>query len=265
MFVKAIGILLIAYVLFLLFLVLFQRQIMYHPTKHILGQPPAPFQEILAETSDGLSLKAWYAAPEQNKPNVLFFHGNGATIEWRLPKVRAFLQQGYGVYLAEYRGYGGNKGSPTETGLKLDAQAHYKALNKLEKNIVTYGESLGTHLALYIATQHHVKGVVLENAYTSMHDLARKRYPAMPIPASFIHDKYDSLLIAPKLNSPVLQLHAAKDLTVPISFGKRLYSSIDATNVAPKKWVKINGVGHNNIYDAPETLQAVITFLESLD
>ncbi len=168
------------------------------------------------------------------------------------------FRKGYGVYLAEYRGYGGNPGKPSETGLKQDAQAHYNYLsNKVGSNIVTYGESLGTHLALDTAVKHKIKGVILENAYTTIPALAKKHYPIASFATRLVRDQYNSLSIAPLLKVPVLQLHAENDKIVPLAFGETLCTALPQ----PKTFFTAKNVGHNNIYEAADIETAVFSFL----
>jgi hypothetical protein len=101
---------------------------LYHPTTtHIrpaeAGLPEA--QEVVLETSDGEKVIAWHVPPRGNKPVVVYFHGNGEIVPWRVERHRATIANGTGLIALSYRGYGGSTGTPTEEGLHRDAEAAY--------------------------------------------------------------------------------------------------------------------------------------------
>ena len=131
---------------------------------------PPPSMRPSVETEDGLSLRSWYKAAIQNKPTIIYFQGNADNIRARGPLVRPYLDEGYGVLLLGYRGYGGNPGQSSEKGLYTDGRG---ALDFLKKQgvkpqcMVLYGESLGTGVAIQLASEQPVGGVVLQAAFTS--------------------------------------------------------------------------------------------------
>jgi fermentation-respiration switch protein FrsA (DUF1100 family) len=216
-------------------------------------------QEMTVHTSDGLSLNAWYRPAENDKPVILFFHGNTGDIGDRAFKAPYFTTHDYGVLLAEYRGYGGNEGTPSEKNLYKDAFAYIDWLNAQnipDKNIIIYGESLGSGVATYIATKRRVAALILEAPYTSIENIAKARYPYVPISVLLKH-KFNSLDRIHLIDTPLLIIHGANDMVVPFSHGQRLYEQAHH----PKQFKALQA-GHNDLYDYGAA-EAIIAFLGS--
>ena len=258
-------ILLVGYLAVVLGLFFFQRNLLYFPDKTPFK--PAEwginsFMPITAETEDGLFTTSWFSAPaDKTKPIVLFFQGNAGHPGYRNFKVRPWVEEGYGVLLVGYRGYAGNGGSPSEQGLYHDARA---ILNFLLKNgypnqrWVIYGESLGTGVAVEMASEFPVAGLILEAPYTSVPAIGGARYPFLPI-EWLSQDRFDSLSKIRRNRAPLLLIHGDRDVVIPIRFGKQLF---DAAN-EPKQAAFIAGAGHNDLYDA-RTQQMILRFIEGL-
>src|SRR5262245_20744318 len=125
-------VLVVAYLLVVALAFLLQRQLLYYPERFYVPLDKAKadprFQQLKIETEDGLSLIGWYAPAKANHPTIIFFHGNGDNLRTIAPIGTPFLNAGYGFLLAEYRGYSGMPGKPSETGLYTDARAYIKAL-----------------------------------------------------------------------------------------------------------------------------------------
>lgn len=244
-----------AYVLVVGLVFLGQRQLMYHPGG-IAGQPAdvglETAREVHVATADGLTLLSWFLAPAPDRPIVLYFHGNAGTIADRAYKARLFADRGFGVMLAEYRGYGGNPGRPTEAGLDADAQANLAWLADQgygPAKIVIYGESLGTGVAVQAA--HHlaqagtaVRGLVLEAPFTTMADAAGVHYPWLPT-GLLTRDRYASSAKIAAVQCPVLVIHGSADRVVPQDQGRQLF----ALAAAPKTAAWLPGAGHGDVYD----------------
>ncbi|KTC64749.1 Bem46 protein (plasmid) [Legionella adelaidensis] len=253
-------------VLFFLFVFVFiyfwQRHLIYFPAK---GPIPlqeftaSDMQEITLKTKDGLNLLAWYKPAVENKPTILYFHGNAGNIGYRMPLVRKFLEAGYGVLLLEYRGYGPNEGSPTELGLYADGRAAISFLHQhgIEgQKIVFFGESLGTGVAVQLANEYPVCALVLQSPYTSFTDLARYHYPWVWIKP---RDRYESLDKMAHIKAALLILHGKMDQIVPFSQGWQMYNKANE----PKKLAAFSYAGHNNLWQMPDFVPQVINFLTS--
>jgi uncharacterized protein len=235
------------------FMFFYQRHLLYFPASG--RQPPDPVRAgvpeiglVRVETADGLSLLAWFAPPRAaGAPVVLYFHGNGGTIGDRGHKAALLMKAGYGIFLAEYRGYGGNPGSPTEDGLYADAEAALAWLAGQgygPERIVLYGESLGTGVAVEMAVRHTVRGLILEAPFSSMADAAKTAYGWLPVDL-LLKDRYDNAAKIASVKVPLLILHGDADHVVPSALGQKLFAAAGGD----KEFVLIPGGGHSDLYD----------------
>ena len=242
---------LVIYIGLALFLFIFQRSLLYRPS---VGQiSPAEFgipemKPVNLETEDGLALLGWYKPPN-NSDNLtlLFLHGNAGHIGHRATKVKPFLDRGYGVLLLSYRGYGSNRGSPTEKNLYLDGQSGLQFLASQQipvSKLVIYGESLGSGIAVELAQNQAISALILEAPFTSMTDTAQYHFKFFPT-SLLLHDKYDSISKLNNTDTRLLILHGKKDLTIPFKFGRKLFDSA----FGQKDFYEFPNAGHNDLYD----------------
>lgn len=195
------------------------------------------------ETSDGVRLAgAYFPPPAPDRPVILYFHGNAEAAAHNLPLADALRSRGLGVFLAEYRGYGGLGGSPSEEGLYADGEAALDALGRLgvpASRVVLAGRSLGSGVAVELATRHTVAAVVLVSAYTSIVDMGR--IVAGPLAPLFVRDRFDSLSKIGRVGAPVVLVHGRRDDVVPVSMGRRL-----AAARPDARWVEVPEATHND-------------------
>ena len=260
----------------LVVMAVFQRSFLYYPGQAVSSpaQSGVPeMQVVRVTTEDGLALLAWVQPPasvqkpEAAKPWVVIFHGNAGTLAGRAFKARRFLDAGYGVMLVEYRGYGGNPGSPTETGLFLDgraALAYLASQGVSGKNLVLYGESLGTGVAVAMAAEAALAGapvaaVLLEAPFTATVDVAARHYPFLPV-RLLMKDRFDSLSRIQDIQAPLFIAHGARDRTVPQDLGRNLFAAARE----PKDALWLDGAEHNNLFDHGLG-EALLLFLKSHD
>lgn len=259
------------YSLFIVAMFLMQRSFMYYPDTELpsLSDSNVPeMQEITLKTSDDLDLVSWYAAPsDPARPVVILFHGNAGNIGDRGYKARLLLDRGYGVLLAEYRGFSGNPGTPDEPGLMADGRAaidYLLGVGISESNMVVYGESLGTGVAVKLAIDtafdgKPFKAMVLEAPFSSAVDAARAHYPFLPV-KMFLKDRFESEPLISAVRTPVFIFHGDQDWTIPIRLGKKLFAAAQQ----PKQSLWIKGAGHNNLFDFGAG-EAVLGFLNKVD
>lgn len=259
---KVLSALLVIYLLLVIVIYLFQRSILYLPNTSRPTLDRAKYQnmhEILLKTSDGLSLLSWYKPALADQPTIIYLQGNAGNISDRLPVVHAYIDKGYGVLLVGYQGYGGNPGKPTERGLKESLRVTWQFLKEQGINdccIVLFGESLGTALAIELASKQQVGAIILQSPFTSMVDLGYYHYPFLPV-GLLLKDRYDVIPKIANVKSPVLFLIAEKDLVVPSKFSKQLYDRI----YAPKRYVVYKQANHD---DLPNLIQnEVIQFIQN--
>jgi hypothetical protein len=238
------------YLLVLGFLFVVQRHLLYVPSQErpdLAEFGLAGVMEPVRLTSaDGTATTSWFSqGREADSPVIVLFHGNAGHIGHRGIKVRPYLDAGYGVLLQGYRGYGGNPGRPTEEGLYADARAALEYLSRegiRDGRIVLYGESLGSAVAVQMATERSVAAVVLEAPFTSIADLAQSRYPIFPV-RWLVLDRYDSLSKIDRVRAPVFFVHGERDRIVPVRFGRRLFGAANE----PKEALWLPEAEHNDL------------------
>lgn len=233
-----------AYLALMLLMFLLQRHIIYHPQKG-MGKPESygfiAAKEVEILTKDGERLIGWYAAPTTKPQTIVYFHGNAGHLGDRAYKLHAFAESGYGVFSVSWRGYGSSTGRPTEVGLMEDARAAIKWLKLSPENLVLYGESLGSGVAVRMATEFHARLVMLEAAYISVQKRGQELYGWLPV-KYLLRDNFDSYHFIDKINAPLVMIHGDKDAVIPLSHGKTLFEKA----VQPKKIYIYEGVGHTD-------------------
>jgi len=254
----------IFYAVLLCYLYLRQHQLVFRPTiDNPFWYDHEPFKPFVYETALQLKARGMWYPPQPGKPTIIYFHGNSGHVGNRLYKARKLLAKGYGIALVEYRGYGGNPGAPSETNLMEDARAAIKVIHKkgiAYKDMVLYGESLGTGVATQIATEMpKVKALILEAPYTSLIDVAARRYWYLPV-RKLVRYRFENDIKIGTLKLPILIQHGDQDQTIPIAFGKKLFSLVTSDI---KEFQEITGGAHTDLYNynADEVVHA---FLEKL-
>ena len=248
------------YVSFAAILYFSQRSLLYFPeTAHTppdkAGLPAA--EEVALTTSDRERILAWSVAPHEGKPVILYFHGNGGALRYRAERFRNLIAGGLGLVAIDYRGFGGSSGSPSEAGLIADAKAAYDfaARRYGAQNLVVWGESLGSGVAVVLAAEKPVGRVILEAPFTSAAAVAASTYWYMPV-RLLMKDQFRSDELIGKITAPVLILHGVLDQIVPFAMGERMF---DLTK-ARKHIVRFLD-GHHSDLDKNGALHAVGRFL----
>ena len=213
------------------FLALQQRRFLYFPdtTRPVLPATVVPTARTLTvHTEDRLDLLAWLAPPANDaQPVVLYLHGNGGNIGYRAMRFARLSRLGWGVLLLEYRGYGGNPGTISESGLTIDAQAGFAALRGLgfsPERILLWGESLGSGIAARLGSEQKPAAVLLESPYTSIAAIAKVRYPWVPVDL-LLRDRFDTMAVIGKVEAPVFVMHGAHDAIVPLAMGRAVFAA----------------------------------------
>lgn len=237
-----------------------QRGLIYFPSGKVDEQvtSTAGFHSIQLKTRDGLQLTSWYHPSNAQKGTLLFLHGNAGNITTRVKMVLPYLQNGYGAFLLEYRGYSTNPGKPSMQGLLADADAAWEFLTKEEKiptnEIIVMGESLGSGIAVHLASTRPIGKLILQSPYTSLTDVGRYQYPYLPV-QWFLYDRYPAEEWIHKVHVPLLILHGDQDDVIPISFAQILFKQANE----PKKFVILKGKRHDLF--SPELVEVVQRFL----
>ena len=222
-----IGILAI-YISVLILLFIFQRNLMYHPNEnnYFGDKLEVDVEKVNIKTSDNINLLGWFHKKDLKKfKTILYFHGNAGKLENRIHKLNHFKDMDVNFLIIAWRGFSGNDGKPSERGLYIDgssAIAWLKNLGLIEKDIILYGESLGTGIATHVAQNNDYAGLILETPFTSMTEAAKNFYPYIPV-GILLRDKYKNDKKIKSINIPVLVMHGEADQIVPFWMGQKIY------------------------------------------
>ncbi len=232
------------------------------PTPSIAGLPDAI--EVTFPTEDGLMLKGWFVAARSAPTGdaLIVFNGNAGNRAYRADIASGLADAGIQVLLFDYRGYGGNAGSPSEEGLAMDARAARKYLAARPgidpHRIAYFGESLGAGVAVRLARDERPSALLLRSPFTSLVDAARHHFPYLPV-RWLLTDRFASIETIATLRVPVLVITAAHDSVVPSGQSRRLFDAAPQ----PKRLVVIEGVDHNDaeLVAGPRVIAEVRAFL----
>ena len=231
----------------------------YYPLKYPSGfwelQKTLHAEDVWLVTSDGVRLHAWFVMAPQASLVTLYFHGNAGNVTHRFQPIREITAAGSSVLMLDYRGYGKSRGSPSEHGLYADADAGYLYLmdnGYSAVHIVLQGESLGTAVAVDLASRKECAGVVLEAAFTSGSDVANT---VLPVIGPLVFRGFDSKSKIANIRAPLLFFHGDRDEIIPLKLGRRLFEAASE----PKWFVEVPRAGHNDLVETPGS-----TYRESL-
>ena len=221
------------YFVLLIFLYFYQGKLLYHPTVNSdteIDNLIPKIEKVNITTSDNLNLLGWFHKKDISKNTILFLHGNAGSLENRIYKLNHFENFDLNFLIIAWRGFSGNSGKPNEKGLYDDAKSAVNWLKSKgikEENIILYGESLGSAVAIEIAQNKKFSGIVLESAFTSMVEMGKKHYPFFPV-SFLLKDRYESINKIKNIHIPVLVMHGKRDSIVPFEMGKKIYTSANS-------------------------------------
>ena len=231
-----------------------ETRMLYYPVRVIEATPAQRgwrFEDVRFTAADGARLHGWLVPVDGDSGAVhprltlLLLHGNAGNISHRLEKLAILRELGVDVLILDYRGYGESEGRPDEAGTYLDARAGYEHLVRTRRldprTIVLFGESLGSAVAAHLATEAEVGGVVLEESFTSMADVAQRLFPFLPVRWA-MRSRYDTLGRIGRVSAPLLILHSRDDEYFPFRHAERLAAAARKPTV-----VELRG-GHNDAF-----------------
>jgi hypothetical protein len=213
---------------------------------------------------DGNTLRGYLVPGERREAGtfLLFFGGNGDVVTRRITHLSWLRDAGHGLAVVDYRGYGRSTGDPTGPALKADALSAFDTLVDHPvargRKVVTWGFSLGAGLAVHVAHNRPVAGVVLLAPYDRLSDVGSAHFPWLPITWIFRHE-IEPLEWAPHVRAPLLAWHGEDDRTIPIEHGERLRRAW----AGPVTWHRVPGAGHVDV-ETGAFRQALLGFLDDL-
>jgi fermentation-respiration switch protein FrsA (DUF1100 family) len=247
---RVLAVVVVTAILLLMVLWVLQRQLIYFPSP---GPVPAAGQaldrgrDVTLRTSDGLTLGGWYVpARHPGAATVLVANGNGGDRSLRAPLARALTGHGLGVLLFDYRGYGGNPGSPSEEGLALDVRAarHYLVAEAgvARDRLVYFGESLGSAVVTELAAEHPPGGMVLRSPFVDLASVGRVHYPYLPV-GLLLRDRFPLVEHLRRVQAPVVVVYGTADEIVPAEQSRAVAEA--APHLA--RAVAVEGARHNDL------------------
>jgi fermentation-respiration switch protein FrsA (DUF1100 family) len=239
----------IGYLLLLALIRIFESHLIFFPNypSRLEGDwhpSGLPVEDVWLTASDGTKLHAWWIPNPQAKFTFLAFHGNASNMANRAPTYEFLASTPANVLALEYRGYGHSEGNPSEAGINRDAEAAYQFLVATKsikpKTIIAFGQSLGTTVASYLASQREVGGVVLEAPFPSASRLAGHFYPFLPGVGLVVYSQFNNEKRLQHIDVPILIVHCTQDPVIPFRFGQEVYRAAKS----PKTFLPIDGVCH---------------------
>ncbi|BDT57559.1 alpha/beta hydrolase [Massilia varians] len=235
-----------AYAAACLALFFLQRSLIYYPPRAAYA---APTTSVLAV--DGARVLV-SERPLAGQRALIYLGGNAEDVTASLPTLeRAF--PGRALYLLHYRGYAGSTDKPSEPALVGDALTLFDRVARTHRDVALLGRSLGTGVAVQVASQRPVSKLVLVTPYDSLAGLAARQFPYFPV-RWLLRDRYASSAYAPRVRAPTLLLAAEHDDIIPADSAERLLARFPA-GVAQLR--VLEGTGHNTISDSPDYIPSL--------
>ena len=225
-----------------------QRAILFPiPSSERIAPAAAGFPQVeehVLTAADGEKIIVWHMPAKPGRPVILYFHGNGDYLAGFFARFRDFIADGTGIVAPAYRGYSGSTGSPSEQGLLRDAEAAwaFTAARYGADRIVVWGFSLGSGAAVALAAEHPVSRLILEAPYSSLADVGAAAFPILPV-RWLMRDPFHSDRRIARVKARLLVMHGARDATIPIAFGERLFALANE----PKQFVRFADGNHNDL------------------
>jgi fermentation-respiration switch protein FrsA (DUF1100 family) len=246
----------------------FEWKNFFVPHRDLIGTPKdmgLEFEEVSFVSEDGKLLNGWWVPHPEARGALIYCHGNASNLG-DLPGIIAELHRlRVNIFAFDYRGYGKSRGIPTEQGLYRDARAAFEVVRARyadddQPPIIVYGHSLGGAVAIQLALDKPVRGVIVEGTFSSSIDMGRVMYPTMPV-HWILHYRFDSLSKVGSLRIPKLFAHTRQDEVVPYELGRKLFEAAPE----PKRFVELPGE-HNTAswIQSRETWQVLETFVNGV-
>ncbi len=205
-------------------------------------------EDVALEAADGVGLHAWFVPASEARATLLFCHGAGGNLRDQIGRLIRLRDRRFAVLALDYRGYGRSAGTPSEAGLYLDGEAAFDHLAGRPDvdpgRIILYGESLGGGVVAELALRRRPAGVVLQSTFTSIPDMAERRFP-IPGIRRLVRNRYETADKLPRIEAPVLVVHGSADETIPYEMSRRLYDSARE----PKRFHEVAGAGHSDVFE----------------
>jgi fermentation-respiration switch protein FrsA (DUF1100 family) len=237
---------------------LLEPRLTYFPVRELYADPAAfglRFEEVSVAAADGVRLRGWYCLPREgtrHRADVVFFSGNAGNVSHRLPKIRALVGLGLGVFIVDYRGFGRSAGTPGDAGVLRDAAAVFQAARERAaaagKPLGIYGESIGSLPAVReAAANRDAAFLILEGSFPGKRSVAARLPPFWPF-LPFLGGALEMGTHAAQVSSPALVMHARADEVIPFALGRAVHDRLSGSRL--REWYEIPRGGHNDGFEA---------------
>lgn len=242
----------VIYVVVVILLYTLQTKLIFYPGKLSEGhkfKADAGAEEIILETADHERISCLFF-PNKSRDVILYFHGNAGDLSGWQFVAEDFTAMGHNFMIIDYRGYGKSSGNISEKGMYIDAEAAYNFL--LEKgfgptDILIYGRSIGSGVAVHLAAEKVCKGLILESPFSDLPTLANEKFPLF-FPSLYLRYKFDNLGKINHVKSGIIFLHGSNDTLIPPSHSRKLFDKFKGR----KKMIIVEKGGHNDLFDFPQ-------------
>lgn len=257
----------ISYALILTGAYFFQEHLLFFPNKeneptHISTLHYA--KELFLDTNDHEKINALLFENKSYPTLTIYFHGNtGSIAHWKILSESFLNNFSTNLLLIDYRGFGKSSGKFSESGFYLDAQAAYsyaRSIGYSDNQIVVYGRSLGTGIAVDLASKVPARALILETPYTSVLNRSKELYPYL-LPTLTLRYPFDSEHKINLVKMPIFIFHGTDDKVIPFQHGKELYSKIPGN----KTFIQLVGGQHSGLEKYKEYQETLKNFYQSLN
>ena len=244
---RSVAVLAAVYVMAVGYMYFFQRDFVFRPHGTLTPPQDLGLDGITAaqvRMRDGTAITVWHRPPDDpQKPTVVYFHGNGGNLSGRAARHQQIIDSGFGLYAPTYRGYPGAGGDPSEAALVADALEHFDRVAASTDSVVLHGESLGTGVAVAVASERDASALVLEAPYTGAADIAASTYPWLPV-HWLMKDPFLSRDRIGDVQEPLLVVHGTQDRIIPFAQGQALFGMANE----PKQMLVVDGASHSDLW-----------------
>jgi pimeloyl-ACP methyl ester carboxylesterase len=225
----------------------FQGSLIYFPQPRAVEAPETILKLPAADADVLVSMR-----PHDGPKALIYFGGNAEDVSRSLSEFSQVFPD-HALYLLHYRSYGGSSGTPSEESIQRDATALFDQVYAEHPRTAVIGRSLGSGVAVRLASRRPVSRLILVTPYDSFQEIAASHYPHMPV-KWLLRDKYESWRYAPRVTAPTLLIMAEHDEIIPRASTERLYTRF-ARGVATLR--VIPEAGHNTISASPQYLERI--------
>ncbi|MCK4661577.1 MAG: alpha/beta hydrolase [Bacteroidales bacterium] len=263
--IKILSLITLLYILIIIIAYSMQTNFIFYPKKlHLKYKFDDTYkkEEFFITTNDGEKINALFFPNNSNKV-ILYFHGNAGSLDSWQYIYDSFKSLEYNFFIFDYRGYGKSTGKISEKGLYLDGQAAFNFLLKKgfkKDEIIIYGRSIGTGIAVEIADKNKINSLILETPFTNLKKLANEKAPYL-LPRISLKYTFDNIGKINNINIPFLIIHGKKDNLIPFKHGEQIYNEYKGK----KQFLIIEEGEHNNLDAFPEFTQGISLFLNQVN